>query len=55
MDWTELPPDHLVASKQLLYCNYAQAMEGDFDPSHISFLHSSLTAFRQFEDAGRRR
>ena len=50
MDWTDLPPDHLVASKQLLSCNYAQAMEGDFDPSHISFLHSSLAAFRQFEE-----
>jgi phthalate 4,5-dioxygenase len=49
MDWAELPPEHLAASKQLLYCNYAQAMEGDFDPSHISFLHSSLAAFRQFE------
>jgi len=50
MDWTDLPPDHLMASKQLLSCNYAQAMEGDFDPSHISFLHSSLAAFRQFEE-----
>ena len=50
MDWTDLPPDHLVASKQLLSCNYAQAMEGDFDPSHISFLYSSLAAFRQFEE-----
>jgi phthalate 4,5-dioxygenase oxygenase subunit len=50
MDWTDLPPDHLVVSKQLLACNYAQAMEGDFDPSHISFLHSSLAAFRQFEE-----
>ena len=50
MDWTDLPPDHVVASKQLLSCNYAQAMEGDFDPSHISFLHSSLAAFRRFEE-----
>jgi phenylpropionate dioxygenase-like ring-hydroxylating dioxygenase large terminal subunit len=50
LDWASLPPSHTVISKQLLFCNYAQAMEGDFDPSHISFLHSSLSAFRQFED-----
>jgi imidazolonepropionase-like amidohydrolase len=50
MGWIDLPPDHLVASKQLLSCNYAQAMEGDFDPSHISFLHGSLAAFCQFEE-----
>jgi phthalate 4,5-dioxygenase len=50
MDWIELPPEHLLVSKQLVFCNYAQAMEGDFDPSHISFLHSSLAGFRQFEE-----
>jgi phthalate 4,5-dioxygenase len=48
-DWAGLPPEHIVVSKQLLYCNYAQALEGDLDPSHISFLHSSLEAFREFE------
>jgi len=48
-DWLRLDPAHVVMSKQLLFCNYLQGMEGDFDPSHISFLHSTLDAFMEFE------
>jgi nitrite reductase/ring-hydroxylating ferredoxin subunit len=32
------------ASKVLRECNFVQALEGDIDTSHISFLHRSLTA-----------
>ena len=42
LDWTELPVEHKLITKQYLECNYAQALEGDLDPSHISFLHSPL-------------
>ena len=30
------------ASKTLSHCNFVQAMEGDLDTAHISFLHRSL-------------
>jgi nitrite reductase/ring-hydroxylating ferredoxin subunit len=33
-----------TASKVLRECNFVQALEGDIDTSHISFLHRSLTA-----------
>lgn len=49
LDWVGLPEDHRLVSKQLLRCNYAQALEGDFDPSHISFLHGTVEAYRTFD------
>jgi nitrite reductase/ring-hydroxylating ferredoxin subunit len=42
LEWSELPAEHRLVTKQLLECNYAQALEGDLDPSHISFLHAPL-------------
>jgi phthalate 4,5-dioxygenase len=43
MEWNLLPPGYAVLTKQYLECSYAQGMEGDFDGSHISFLHAPLT------------
>jgi len=43
MEWNVLPEQHTVITKQYLECSYAQAIEGDFDGSHISFLHAPLT------------
>src|SRR5918994_1131810 len=42
MEWAHLPEDCKFIEKQYLECNYAQGMEGDLDPSHISFLHAPL-------------
>src|SRR5260221_3455933 len=42
LGWTEVPVEHKLMTKQLLECNYAQALEGDLDPSHVSFLHAPL-------------
>jgi hypothetical protein len=42
-EWNLLAPEYSVISKQYLECSYAQGMEGDFDGSHISFLHAPLT------------
>ena len=42
LGWSELPVGHKLITKQLLECNYAQALEGDLDPSHVSFLHAPL-------------
>jgi phthalate 4,5-dioxygenase oxygenase subunit len=42
LGWSEVPAEHKIVTKQLLECNYAQALEGDLDPSHVSFLHAPL-------------
>ncbi len=41
-DWIKLPSSHRYVTKFQLECNYLQATEGDFDPSHARFLHSIL-------------
>jgi hypothetical protein len=41
-DWLHLPSSHRFVRKFKLECNYLQAMEGDYDPSHGRFLHSTL-------------
>ncbi|MFN0072263.1 MAG: Rieske 2Fe-2S domain-containing protein [Chloroflexota bacterium] len=45
-EWLELPETHRYVSKFVVNCNYFQAVEGDFDPSHASFLHSTLDGNR---------
>src|SRR5262249_41657319 len=41
-DYQYLPPENIYTSKFQLECNWLQATEGDFDPSHGNFLHSTL-------------
>src|SRR5262249_44500640 len=41
-EWTKLPRSHRYVTKFIEQCNYLQAMEGDYDPSHGRFLHSVL-------------
>ena len=41
-EWTKLPNSHRYVTKFIEQCNYLQAMEGDYDPSHARFLHSTL-------------
>ena len=41
-EWSLLPEDQRVATKRLEECNWAQAVEGGIDSSHISFLHRNL-------------
>jgi phthalate 4,5-dioxygenase oxygenase subunit len=45
-EWANLPAGHTYVTKFRLECNYLQAMEGDYDPSHGSFLHSTLQDVR---------
>src|SRR3954471_912864 len=42
LGWSEVAIEQKLVTKQLLECNYAQALEGDLDPSHVSFLHAPL-------------
>ena len=41
-EWLNLPKENRYIRKFKLECNYLQAMEGDYDPSHARFLHSTL-------------
>jgi phenylpropionate dioxygenase-like ring-hydroxylating dioxygenase large terminal subunit len=34
-------PEHRFLQKSYLECNYLQALEGDIDPAHLSYLHRS--------------
>ena len=35
-------PAHLFLQKTFMECNYLQSLEGDIDPSHLSYLHRPL-------------
>lgn len=41
-EWSTLPARQRTATKRLQRCNWAQAVEGGIDSSHISFLHSRV-------------
>jgi phthalate 4,5-dioxygenase len=44
LEFNHLPKDHVFLRKSLLECNYLQALEGQFDSSHLGFLHSFINA-----------
>src|SRR3954469_13310887 len=41
-EFLSAPPEHRYLQKTFMECNYLQALEGDLDPAHLSFLHRSL-------------
>ena len=41
-EWLDYGEDRRYVRKYHLRCNYFQALEGDYDPSHAFFLHSTL-------------
>jgi hypothetical protein len=41
-DFRHVPSENMYVTKFQLECNWLQATEGDFDPSHGFFLHSTL-------------
>ncbi len=41
-EWLDFGDDRRYLRKYHLRCNYFQALEGDYDPSHAYFLHSTL-------------
>ena len=41
LEWMELPESHYVGGKRVQPTNWAQALEGEIDQSHVSFLHST--------------
>ncbi len=42
LEWRFVPETHRYTVKYIVDANYLQAMEGDDDTSHVSFLHSTL-------------
>jgi len=47
-----LPQEEVASNRVQSYCNYIQAIEGNIDTSHISFLHRNLADFemQDFDD-----
>ncbi|HEY4134421.1 MAG TPA: Rieske 2Fe-2S domain-containing protein [Alphaproteobacteria bacterium] len=48
-EFLRMKPDHLSLYKVRLDCNYLQACEGDYDPSHLSYLHRRLNPQRDHD------
>ncbi len=46
LPWATLPTGHCHISMRVQECNWAQAVEGGIDSSHISFLHSRMETWR---------
>ncbi len=46
LEWARVPASHRLVSKRLQESNWAQAVEGGIDSSHVSFLHRTLTPTR---------
>jgi phthalate 4,5-dioxygenase oxygenase subunit len=42
LEWLRVPSDHVYIRKYVVESNYLQALEGDHDSSHASFLHSAM-------------
>lgn len=42
LEWAQLPDANRFMTKRYHECNWAQALEGDLDSSHVGFLHSAL-------------
>jgi phenylpropionate dioxygenase-like ring-hydroxylating dioxygenase large terminal subunit len=41
-EWLGVPEQQVYLSRWYQECNYAQAMEGELDSGHVSFLHQTL-------------
>jgi nitrite reductase/ring-hydroxylating ferredoxin subunit len=42
LEWCLVPDSHRHFTKLSQACNYAQALDGEMDPSHLAFLHGKL-------------
>ncbi len=50
LEYLTVPDSHQFVSKRYQACHWTQALEGDLDSSHVSFLHGSV--LRERQDAG---
>lgn len=42
LEWMNVPDDHLFVSRWVQQSNFVQAVEGEIDSAHVSFLHRKL-------------
>lgn len=42
LEWMDVPDDHRYVSRWYQHSNYAQAVEGEIDSAHVSFLHRKI-------------
>jgi phthalate 4,5-dioxygenase len=47
LEWTQVPATHRHATRHLQECNWLQGVDGGFDQSHLSFLHSGAVDIRK--------
>jgi phenylpropionate dioxygenase-like ring-hydroxylating dioxygenase large terminal subunit len=47
LEWTLVPPAHRFTTRHIQECNWLQGVEGGFDASHLSFLHSGEVDLRK--------
>ena len=47
LEWTLLPESHRWATRHIQECNWLQGLDGGFDASHLSFLHSGAVDMRR--------
>jgi len=50
-EWMGLPPEKLYASRWEQECNSVQAMEGELDSAHVSFLHRRVDGIDEKKNA----
>jgi phenylpropionate dioxygenase-like ring-hydroxylating dioxygenase large terminal subunit len=50
LEWARVPASHRLITKRLQESNWAQAVEGGIDSSHVSFLHRTLGPARATPD-----
>jgi len=50
LEWAQLSKKQSVVTKRLQECNWAQALEGGIDSSHISYLHRKLEDLKPLPD-----
>jgi phthalate 4,5-dioxygenase oxygenase subunit len=50
-EWIGLPPEQLYASRWEQECNSVQAMEGELDSAHVSFLHRRVDRIDEKKNA----
>ncbi len=55
LEWTMLPASHRYVSRHVQECNWLQGLDGGFDASHLSFLHSGQVDMRKGRTDAHRR
>jgi phthalate 4,5-dioxygenase len=50
-EWMDLPPEKLYVSRWEQECNSIQAMEGELDAAHVSFLHRRVDQIHERKTA----